>query len=207
MHFKKSYNSDDILKTAEKLFLKNGFSRTSMRDIAEKSGVGLGNIYNYFKNKDEIFCRIVEPVVKTLENETDKHHDPENSDLFFTELQTMSAQYISRQAEAYLTLIKKHRRQMELLFFRAEGSSMEKFFERFTDRTTEKVKLFLSALNQKLPQAAHTFDDFTIHIHTVWMITFFREIIMHKISLEKARNIISDYITFESAGWLELMKR
>lgn len=32
-------------------------SMTSMREIAELTGVGVGNIYNYFTNKDELFRR------------------------------------------------------------------------------------------------------------------------------------------------------
>ena len=30
-------------------FIKNGFKKTSMRTISAKSGIVLGNIYNYFK--------------------------------------------------------------------------------------------------------------------------------------------------------------
>lgn len=36
-------------------FIKNGFKKTSMRTISAKSGIVLGNIYNYFKTKDDIF--------------------------------------------------------------------------------------------------------------------------------------------------------
>lgn len=43
------------MKAAEELFLKDVFVKVSMRDISMRSGVGLSNIYNYFKGKDEIF--------------------------------------------------------------------------------------------------------------------------------------------------------
>ena len=30
----------------------NGYAKTSMRDIAAGAGIGVSNIYNYFKSKD-----------------------------------------------------------------------------------------------------------------------------------------------------------
>ena len=52
-----------ILTIARQQFEKKGYSKTSMREIAELSGVGVGNIYNYFTNKDELFREVVRPVL------------------------------------------------------------------------------------------------------------------------------------------------
>ena len=62
MQIPKDNIRNNILKAAENIFLEKGYSKTSMREIAAKSNVVLSNIYNYFKNKDEIFCQIVRPV-------------------------------------------------------------------------------------------------------------------------------------------------
>ena len=51
-----------ILKVARQQFERKGYSKTSMREIAELSSVGVGNIYNYFTNKDELFREVVRPV-------------------------------------------------------------------------------------------------------------------------------------------------
>ena len=48
-----------IEDAARKLFLEQGYSATSMRQIAECAGVALGGIYNHFKGKDEIFEAII----------------------------------------------------------------------------------------------------------------------------------------------------
>ncbi len=46
-----------IVMAARSEFVKCGYRKTSMRTISAKSGVVLGNIYNYFKTKDDIlFC-------------------------------------------------------------------------------------------------------------------------------------------------------
>lgn len=43
-----------IIKTAVELFCKNGFEKTTMRDIAAQGNVALGALYYYFKTKDEL---------------------------------------------------------------------------------------------------------------------------------------------------------
>ncbi|MCP4133634.1 MAG: TetR/AcrR family transcriptional regulator [bacterium] len=50
-----------ILDAAMTLFSEKGYSGTGLREIAEKAAVSIGNIYNYFKNKKEIFDTILSP--------------------------------------------------------------------------------------------------------------------------------------------------
>jgi AcrR family transcriptional regulator len=51
-----------IVETAAKLVHEQGFARTSLADIAEASGVPLGNLYYYFKTKDAIGEALVERI-------------------------------------------------------------------------------------------------------------------------------------------------
>lgn len=48
-----------IEDAAFSLFMEHGFHATSMRQIAERAGLALGGIYNYFSTKEEIFKAIV----------------------------------------------------------------------------------------------------------------------------------------------------
>jgi AcrR family transcriptional regulator len=41
------------------LFMEKGFHATSMREIADRTGLALGGIYNHFSNKDDLFSAIV----------------------------------------------------------------------------------------------------------------------------------------------------
>jgi AcrR family transcriptional regulator len=43
-----------ILETALKMFRERGYEETTMRAIAEKAGVSLGNAYYYFQSKEEL---------------------------------------------------------------------------------------------------------------------------------------------------------
>ncbi|MCX8124385.1 MAG: TetR/AcrR family transcriptional regulator [Spirochaetes bacterium] len=50
-----------ILDVAKELFATKGYSATGIREIAEKAGLSLGNFYNYFKNKEDLFKNLLEP--------------------------------------------------------------------------------------------------------------------------------------------------
>ncbi len=48
-----------IIESAYTLFLEQGYAATSMRQIAERSGLALGGIYNHFASKDAIFSDLI----------------------------------------------------------------------------------------------------------------------------------------------------
>lgn len=53
-----------ICDTAVTLFTKNGYHGTSIRDIARASGLGIGPIYDYFRNKEEILFAVHKRIVE-----------------------------------------------------------------------------------------------------------------------------------------------
>ncbi|MCU0239756.1 MAG: TetR/AcrR family transcriptional regulator [Pyrinomonadaceae bacterium] len=52
-------NKRIIEDAACELLIKQGFHATSMRDIAKKADVSLGNLYNYYETKEAIFESII----------------------------------------------------------------------------------------------------------------------------------------------------
>lgn len=50
----------EIIEAAERCVMKTGLHRLTLRDIAREQSGSLGNIYNYFANKEEIVEAIVE---------------------------------------------------------------------------------------------------------------------------------------------------
>lgn len=68
-----------ILDGSYRLIIKQGFAATSMREIAARSHVALGGIYNHFSSKEAIFRAIIEerhpllqvlPVLNAVEGQT-----------------------------------------------------------------------------------------------------------------------------------------
>ena len=56
----------EIVNSALNLFSRQGYHSASFGDIASASGLSRTNVYNYFKNKDEIFHYAVEELLDTL---------------------------------------------------------------------------------------------------------------------------------------------
>jgi AcrR family transcriptional regulator len=48
-----------ILQEAHQLFIENGFHGTSMRRIAQQAEVALGNLYNHFRGKEDLFTSVL----------------------------------------------------------------------------------------------------------------------------------------------------
>lgn len=75
----KSNKREKLLKAARKLIHQQGFQSTTLADIAEASGVPLGNVYYYFKTKDDIVQAVVEDRTQrfiALSQQWEQHSDP-----------------------------------------------------------------------------------------------------------------------------------
>lgn len=63
---------EKILKTALKLFCKNGFYKTTTNQIAKQASVPIGSLYSYFKNKDMILFEILADYDQSFLDKIDK---------------------------------------------------------------------------------------------------------------------------------------
>ena len=191
-----------ILAVARQQFERNGYSKTSMREIAVLADVGVGNIYNYFTSKDKLFREVVRPVLHALEAMLQEHHGIRGEDI----MMMRSEKYLKSCIDEYVALIDRHRPLMEVLLFHAQGSSLEHFREDYTDRSTELVKAWFASMQQKHPEINTAVSDFIIHLHTVWMFTMFEELLMHSVPRQEMEAILHDYILFEIQGWRAIIK-
>jgi AcrR family transcriptional regulator len=63
----------DILDATLRLFSAKGYFGTSMQDIRKESGVSIGAIYHYFKNKEEIACALYDSLLEQMSEKTDQY--------------------------------------------------------------------------------------------------------------------------------------
>ena len=74
-----SNKRERLVESATRLFHRAGFKDTSIADIAKDSGVPLGNVYYYFKTKDEMVVAVIEQRAEMLKGwarEWDNISDP-----------------------------------------------------------------------------------------------------------------------------------
>lgn len=190
-----------ILDVARQEFNQRGFTKASMRDISAKVGVGVGNLYNYYPSKDDLFRAVLAPVVSACYAMFDKHHGEYGHDA----LSMTRESYLLTAVSDYMTILKGNRTLLKILLFKSQGSSLENFKVEFTDRATAQVKSWFANNKLKHPYMNIDVSDFMIHLHTVWMFTLFEEILMHRVTGADMERVIEEYIKFEINGWKNIL--
>jgi len=188
-----------ILQAARKEFIHKGYKDASMRKIAKEANVGLSNIYNYFKNKDEIFLAVVKPARDDLFTFVTRQHSEKSID--FDKIAIW--EYQEESIDLYIRLIHTYEEELRLLLFHAEGSSLRNFRNELTNHLTQVNYSYMELVKKYYPHA-QDISDFFVHAMNSWMVSILGEIVMHKLERDKIRSFFREYFRFEMAGWLEL---
>jgi AcrR family transcriptional regulator len=191
-----------ILTVSKRLFLKKGFRETTTRDIAREAGINLSNLYHYFASKDELFRELLKPATDTLESMLNEHHGIKGEDI----LRMQAEGYAEATLEEYMDAIRKYRNLLKLLLFKSQGSSLEGFKEYYVEKATRLVLDWLKAMKTKHPEINTDVSDFFVHLNNVWMFTLLEEVLMHDLTEEEVRSVMSDYIQFEVIGWRKMIQ-
>ncbi len=191
-----------ILQIARKEFAKKGFKDASMRAIAKKSEVGLSNIYNYFRNKDEIFREVLSGLLSAIDSTMERHNSSDylSVDIFSSE------EYMRTQINIFVELVENHKEDFKLLLFRAAGSSLENFRSEITDKHTQTGIEYIALMKQKYPEINSNISEFFIHTMSSWWISIIAELVMHDLSHESLEDFIREYMEFGTAGWKKVMR-
>ena len=61
-------SAEQALKAALQLFSSQGFGATSMRDIADRAGMSMGNLYHHFGHKEAMFQQLLDSYWERLQD-------------------------------------------------------------------------------------------------------------------------------------------
>lgn len=182
--------------------MKNGFRETTTRDIAKDAGITLSNLYHYYASKDELFCQLLKPATDALESLLNEHHGIKGYDV----IDMKEDGYVEETLEEYLAVIRKNKSLLKLLLFKSQGSSLEGFKEYYVEKSTRLVLDWFRIMKEKYPEINTGVSEFFVHLNNVWIFTLLEEILMHDLTEEEVRSVLSDYVKFEVIGWRKMMK-
>lgn len=137
------YKKDDIKQRIEdaalSIFSKKGYLNTKISDIACDAGVSVGNIYRYYKNKDEIFYSVMPDSFfsEFLEAIRDKISAAQGG---LKEGSNMFAQ----AAGSFIGFMMEHRERIIIIFTGSKGTKYEGFKAGYVDELLLAVKAFYS---------------------------------------------------------------
>ncbi|MBN1624124.1 MAG: TetR/AcrR family transcriptional regulator [Clostridia bacterium] len=90
MQIKKEIIREKLLEAGEREFFERGFTNSSVRKIAGLAGTTLGNFYNYFKNKEDLFKEIVKEEIIKFDDFFNGHKDEFNTDWMKVEMEPVA---------------------------------------------------------------------------------------------------------------------
>ena len=141
---KSDISIEAVLEAALELFSSQGYGATSMRQIAEKASVSVGNIYHHFKNKEVIFQRLLDRYWEVVLDPKLKLNRIFSKAEFPDDLEDL--------AEAIEEVVNSHSRKILLIYvdvIEFRGAHIRKFYETMADRFAEKYGKNLSERRKK----------------------------------------------------------
>jgi AcrR family transcriptional regulator len=165
----KADNRTRLLHAAEKATYQYGFGRTAIADIAKEARVPLGNVYYYFKTKDEIADAIVQLRVtrfKKLLQELDQADSPAERLCGFVQIKIKNREGLARSGCPVGTLcseLQKHggavAKRSRVLFAEALAWMEAQFKALGKGADSRGLAVHLLSATQGVSVLAHTFHD------------------------------------------------
>jgi len=198
-----SETKSKILESAKKEFLQKGFVNASLRTIAANAGVTTGAMYRHFKDKDALFCALVDEHIKVVTDAimlSDVMTHTQMNDVLSKEHYDFEKQSINE----LFKYIYVNFDAFKLLLKSSSGSTHENFLDDLCELYTKNCKeTFDWMYKEKI--ARKTIDKMTVHFIASSFINAFAEIILHEMSPQDASNYISDIIKFTRHGTMTLL--
>lgn len=115
-----------ILETALEEFDEKGYDGASMRAIAQQAGTSPGNLYRYFRSKDDLYASCLMPVLDQCIRWT--------GDIF-----DVSDQAISLTAASMARYVEQHHREFRIIC-QGPAGFYSLFLERFTGCIADRLR-------------------------------------------------------------------
>ena len=192
-----------ILDSAMEEFLDKGFMSASLRTIAANAGLTTGAMYRHFKDKDALFCALVDDAIDAstkavMMADVSNHLDLDNivSKKHFEEE--------DRHTNELLNYIFDNFDAFTLLLTKASGSTHEHFQEEICNLHTKNCEetfnwMYKNGISKK------KIDKMTVHFIASTVINAFLEIITHKMTKKAAFQYIANIEEFTRYGMMHMM--
>ena len=126
MQYLKKEIRDRILAAAVEEFKAQGYADASIRNIADNAEISLGNIYRYYKNKEDLYFAIINPFMDSVRNFVD-------NDFSFTN-KTMK-----ELSETLIAFIMQYNDEL-LIIIKGNSVHHDTFMQYITDVMATKIK-------------------------------------------------------------------
>ena len=193
-----------ILESGKRMFLRNGYERTNLRDLCEDAGVTTGAFYRHFKDKEALFSALVEPAVNSIHAKYETAADE-----CFNCLDTGNTEDIwaisEETVEAFIRIIYAHFDEFKLLLCCADGTRFIDFTDRLVEREVQNtLRMYEFLDNKHIPYTRTEGKKLHMLIHSYFSCIF--ETVLHDYTQDEAFEVVHTLAEFFSAGWRKILR-
>lgn len=192
-----------ILQSAKVEFLDKGFTSASLRTIAANAGLTTGAMYRHFKDKDALFCALVDDAIdKTIEvikaGGLDAHKELEEA---ASKEHTEDEKRILME---FMDFIYANFDAFTLLLTKSAGSTHQNFLEEICNLYTESILQTITWMKSNF-NITKKIDDMSIHILANATVNAYAEIVLHKMEKEEAYVFMDNIREFFHFGFMHML--
>ncbi len=193
MQYLKEEIKNRIIQAALKEFEEKGFQKASILRISSDAGVAIGNIYRYFKNKDELFNYIMEPVYNSFKTLI--------MDLY-GDFETVTGADIDTRdiVKALMELYLRYKSEFLVMLEKSEGSRYKNTKEELIQIVSLRLKKELMPLKEGY---GIELQDAFVYVFAATLMEGMLIILKDNVTIEEKEILINRLLIFYFHGLLE----
>lgn len=192
----------NILNTARKHFLKDGFSGASLRNIVKDAGLTTGAFYKYYPTKEALFDALTDPYIEHIYQIYDRV--VEDFEKLSAKEQTSNMSDTSGNGmDQMIDYIYEHYDNFRLLLKCGDSGKFETFIHNMVDREMRYSLEYVKKMKEDGIEIPIVGESLMHMIYTGFFSSIF-QIIEHDIDKETAKRNVHKLREFNTGGWERL---
>ena len=192
----------NILNTARKHFLKDGFSGASLRNIVKDAGLTTGAFYKYYPTKEALFDALTDPYIEHIYQIYDRV--VEDFEKLSAKEQTSNMSDTSGDGmDQMIDYIYEHYDNFRLLLKCGDSGKFETFIHNMVDREMRSSLEYVKKMKEDGIEIPIVGESLMHMIYTGFFSSIF-QIIEHDIDKEIAKRNVHKLREFNTGGWERL---
>ena len=192
----------NIINTARKHFLKDGFSGASLRNIVKDAGLTTGAFYKYYPTKEALFDALTDPYIEHIYQIYDRV--VEDFEKLSAKEQTSNMSDTSGDGmDQMIDYIYEHYDNFRLLLKCGDSGKFETFIHNMVDREMRSSLEYVKKMKEDGIEIPIVGESLMHMIYTGFFSSTF-QIIEHDIDKETAKRNVHKLREFNTGGWERL---
>lgn len=191
-----------ILESGMKMFLRNGFERTNLRDMCADAGITTGSFYRHFETKEDLFTFFVQPAIDEIRK---VFADAEPVCREAVDTGNIKSLWSVMDADKFLDYIYRNFDALKLLLKCSDGTKYSDFLNEIVSLEADISLRSLTAAKDRGLIRAELPSAEEMHLLCHAYVSSLFEAVMHGFSRQEMESYIHTVVTFFTAGSYKLL--